>query len=259
MTPFIHIGPITLGSYGLMVATGLLVGFFILRADLARRRLPADAETIIGITGLAGLAGARLYHLFESSAEVFANPLPLLFSTSGFAWYGAVIGGFLALVWLARHYKMKLLLMLDACSPGAAIGYGFGRMGCLLSGDGDYGIPTSLPWGMSFPNGLVPTTQRVHPTPIYEFIAALLIGWFLWRVGGRAVKERWPIGRVFGWYLISTGVARFLVELIRINPEHSFLGISMTNAQAASLVGVLFGLWLVWRPAPPSPHIAKAR
>ena len=90
----------------------------------------------------------------------------------GFAWFGAVIGGFVALVLLARHYHMKILLMLDIASPAAAIGYGVGRIGCLISGDGDYGTPTSLPWGMSFPNGLVPTTDRVHPTPIYEFLAA---------------------------------------------------------------------------------------
>jgi phosphatidylglycerol:prolipoprotein diacylglycerol transferase len=180
MYPFIHLGPITLGTYGIMVACGLVCGFLVMRADLARRHLGADAESIIGITGLAGLAGARLYHLLESPAEFFANPWPLLFSTMGFAWFGAVIGGFVALILLARSFRMKMLLMLDVASPAAAIGYGVGRIGCLISGDGDYGIPTSLPWGMSFPNGLVPTTDRVHPTPIYEFLAALLIAWILW-------------------------------------------------------------------------------
>src|SRR5437868_5502090 len=117
MYPFIHLGPITLGTYGIMVATGLICAFFLLRADLRRRGLAVDAETVIGITGLAGLAGARLYHLLESPAEFFANPWPLLFSTSGFAWFGAVIGGFIALVLLARHYRMSMLLMLDVCSP----------------------------------------------------------------------------------------------------------------------------------------------
>ena len=74
MYPFIHLGPVTLGTYGLMVASGLLCAFFILRADLARRGLDADAESIIGITGLSGLAGARLYHLLESPSEFFADP-----------------------------------------------------------------------------------------------------------------------------------------------------------------------------------------
>src|SRR6185437_155038 len=72
----------------------------------------------------------------------------------------------------------------------AALGYGIGRIGCLLSGDGDYGKPTSLPWGMSFPNGLVPTTQRVHPTPIYELIVACAIAWLLWRLGARQIARR---------------------------------------------------------------------
>ncbi len=257
MYPFIHIGPLTLGSYGIMVALGLICAFFVLRADLRRRGYTADAENIIGTTGLAGLAGARLYHLLESPSEFFAHPFSLLFSTMGFAWFGAVIGGFVALVLLARHYKMSMLLMLDIASPAAAIGYGVGRIGCLISGDGDYGTPTSLPWGMSFPNGLVPTTQKVHPTPIYEFLGAMLIGYILWRIGRRAVGGLRPSGEVFGFYLILTGVARFLVEIIRINPR-SFFG--LTNAQTASVASIIFGiilLILLARRVPPKTVIGK--
>ena len=243
MYPFIHLGPITLGTYGLLVATALLVAFFVLRADFRRRALPIDAETVVGITGLAGLAGARLYHLMESPREFFADPWPLLFSTMGFAWFGSVIAGFIALVWLARHYKIKILTMLDAASPAAAIGYGVGRIGCLISGDGDYGTPTSLPWGMSFPNGILPTTQRVHPTPIYEFLIELVIFWILWRLGARAIRDARAAGIVFAAYLVLTGIARFLIEFIRINPR-SFFG--MTNAQAASLGSILAGAILFW-------------
>ncbi len=134
-----------------------------------------------------------------------------------------------------------MLLMLDVASPAAAMGYGIGRIGCLISGDGDYGIPTSLPWGMRFPNGIVPTTERVHPTPIYEFLVAALIFWILWRLGARGIKKHAPNGIIFAAYLILTGIARFLVEIIRINPR-SFFG--MTNAQAASVVSVLAGMVL---------------
>ena len=241
MYPFIHIGPLTLGTYGLMVATALICAFFILRADFARRRVSADAEAIIGITGLSGLAGSRLYHLLETPREFFADPWPQLFSTMGFAFVGAIIGGFLALVLLARKFRMSPLLMLDAASPAAAMGYGIGRIGCLISGDGDYGIPTSLPWGMSFPNGIVPTTQRVHPTPIYEFLVAILIFWILWRLGARGLNTHAPDGIIFAAYLVLTGIARFLVEMIRINPR-SFYG--LTNAQAASVVSVIAGVVL---------------
>ena len=272
MYPFIHIGPLTLGSYGLMVAIGLICGFFILRADFARRGVSADAEAIIGITGLAGLAGSRLYHLLETPKEFFADPWPQLFSTMGFAFVGAIIGGFLALVLLAKRFRISPLLMLDAASPAAAMGYGIGRIGCLISGDGDYGIPTSLPWGMSFPRGIVPTTGpwdpgsnsgvcskyglpencTVHPTPIYEFLVAALIFWLLWRLGARALKTHAPNGIIFAAYLVITGIARFLVEMIRINPR-SFYG--LTNAQAASVVSVLAGvaLYVYCRKAKPAP------
>jgi len=237
--PYIHIGPVTLGTYGLLVATALLVAFFVLRADFRRRKMSIDAETVIGVTGLAGLIGARLYHLLESPKAFFANPWPLLFSTMGFAWFGSVIAGFIVLVLLARHYRVPVLLMLDCASPAAAIGYGVGRIGCLISGDGDYGVPTSLPWGMSFPNGIVPTTQRVHPTPIYEFLVAILIFWILWQIGAATIAGRRSPGRVFGLYLVLTGIARFLVEFIRLNPR-SFFG--LTNAQAASIACVLVGM-----------------
>jgi phosphatidylglycerol:prolipoprotein diacylglycerol transferase len=265
MYPFIHIGPLTLGSYGLMVAAALICAFFILRADFARRNISADSEAIIGITGLAGLAGSRLYHLLESPREFLADPWPQLFSTMGFAFFGAVIGGFIALLLLARRFRIPALLMLDVASPAAAMGYGIGRIGCLISGDGDYGKPTSLPWGMAFPHGLYPTTVscvewgaapdcRVHPTPIYEFLAAIVIFWFLWRLGARVMKTRGLNGIVFGAYLVITGVARYLVEIIRINPR-SFYGLS--NAQAASIVSILAGLILLaycWRTASSPRH-----
>jgi phosphatidylglycerol:prolipoprotein diacylglycerol transferase len=130
--------------------------------------------------------------------------------------------------------------MLDLAAPAAAVGYGVGRLGCLISGDGDYGIPTSLPWGMSFPNGLVPTTQRVHPTPIYELIAALIIAWIIWR-RSRPETPR-AAGEITGEYLILSGFARFLVEFIRINPKIYW---GMSNAQMASLGSVLAGVALV--------------
>ncbi|MGD0909251.1 MAG: prolipoprotein diacylglyceryl transferase [Candidatus Acidiferrales bacterium] len=283
MYPFIHIGPLTLGSYGLMVAIALICAFFILRADFARRGVSADSEAIIGIAGLAGLAGSRLYHLLESPREFFADPWPQLFSTMGFAFYGAVIGGFIALVLLARRFRIPVLLMLDVASPAAAMGYGIGRIGCLISGDGDYGVATNLPWGMAF-RPLEPGSRilgfiqfdhgalepsygskvqglpldaivRVHPTPIYEFLAAIVIFWILWRLGARVMKTRGPNGIVFAAYLVITGVVRFLVEMIRINPR-SFYGLS--NAQAASVVSVLAGMILFafcWRTVP-SPRRA---
>jgi phosphatidylglycerol:prolipoprotein diacylglycerol transferase len=253
--PFLHLGPILIPTYGLMLAVGMLAAYFVLRADLARRGIApkesSAAEAFIAIPCLAGIIGAKLYQVLESPRDLLADPLGQLFSRYGLVWHGGLIAGFAAFVWLARQRKFPLLDMLDAGSPAAALGYGIGRIGCLLSGDGDYGIPTSLPWGMSFPNGLVPTTQRVHPTPIYEFIVACVIAWLLWRLGARQLAGRGARaagfaakGIVFAVYLVMTGVARFLVEFIRIEPR-SFLG--MTNAQAASVVSVMAGAALWWR------------
>jgi phosphatidylglycerol:prolipoprotein diacylglycerol transferase len=147
-------------------------------------------------------------------------------------------------LFLGRYYKIPSLEFMDLCSPAAAVGYAIGRIGCLLSGDGDYGVPTTLPWGMSFPNGVVPTTARVHPTPIYEFFIWLVIAAILWRMGKKTLSGARPAGEIFCGYLILTGVARFLIEFIRINPR-SFLGLS--NAQTASLVSILIGAVLFWR------------
>ena len=243
MIPYLHIGPLTLPTFGLMVATGLFVASYVLQADFRRRAIHADGFLIIGIAGLAGIVGARLYHVLESPAELFADPWPLLISRFGFAWFGGFLGGFAALLILARREKIPALTFLDACSPAACVGYAIGRIGCFLSGDGDYGIPTSLPWGMSFPNGVVPTSERVHPTPLYELFAWMLIAYVLWRMGARFLREKQSSGRVFCGYLILTGVARFLVEIIRLNPR-SFLG--MSNAQAASVASVLAGVVLLF-------------
>jgi len=338
--PFLHLGSLEIPTFGLMVALAMVGAFYLLRADMARRDIAkkdsSTAEMFIVVPSLAGIAGAKLYHVLETPRELFAHPLDLLLSRYGLAWFGGLIGGFAAWVLLARMKKIPLLDSFDAGSAAAALGYGIGRIGCLLSGDGDYGVPTSLPWGMSFPNGLVPTTDtcvqqgwpancRVHPTPIYEFVVACLIAWILWKLGaaqlaslksrgafvaarpGRSrgagfgpasssaeksarisarspksqleapsakrrdnspdtdehamVNERAQAfprtlasGSVFAAYLILTGIARFLVEFIRINPR-SFFG--MSNAQAASLASILAGIILWWRLSRRSVHPAN--
>lgn len=226
-----------------MVWLGLVAGFYALQADLRRRRLPGDAYFIILGIAVAGLAGSKLYHDLESPREFLAHPASMFFSNTGFAWFGALLGGLLAIWFFARHYRVPYLLLLDVCTPAAAVGYAIGRLGCLLAGDGDYGIATSLPWGMSFPNGLVPTTERVHPTPIYEFLAWLLIFFFLWREGRRSAQQQRPTGIVLAEYLILTGVARFLVEFIRINPRY-YLGLFGPGVVAPSS-----GALLMWSNA----------
>ncbi|HEY6339356.1 MAG TPA: prolipoprotein diacylglyceryl transferase family protein [Candidatus Sulfotelmatobacter sp.] len=241
MLPFIYIGPWKFGMYGIMLATGLFAGFLLLRADLIRRRIRGNPYAIILVIGVTGFITSKLYKLIDTPSVYLIHPV-LLLGPSGFTFYGAVMGGLVAAAFLARHYRIGFLPFLDAVSPGAALGYGIGRLGCFFAGDGDYGVPTSLPWGVSFPHGLVPTYARVHPTPIYEFVGAALISLYLWKRGCASVQLRIPPGRVFAEYLILTGVARFLVEFIRRNPR-GWLG--LTNAQQVAIISVTAGFLLL--------------
>src|SRR5260370_3867395 len=199
MIPFLHMGQLWIPTYGLMVAAGLLVAAYLLQADINRRRAQFiergylksvnkrsygdEAFLIIGIIGVAGLAGARLYSVLENPRELIANPAVLI-SRYGFTWSGSVITTLVAMVLLERHFDIPVLEFMDLCAPPAALGYAIGRIGCLLSGDGDYGRPTSCPWpwGMAFPHGVVPTTEtcvqsgrtahsRHSPPPIYAVLA----------------------------------------------------------------------------------------
>jgi len=257
MIPFIHIGPLSIPSYGLMVALGMICAAYIFQADLDRRGIKADGFTMITIAGLAGIFGSKVYSALESPTEFLAHPVAQIFNRYGFTWFGGFLGGFFAMLILGKRARIPLLEFLDACTPAASIGYAIGRMGCLLSGDGDYGTPTTLPWGMSFPNGVVPTTDRVHPTPVYEFLAWCAIGAFLWYVGGKLLRRPQDRGLVFCGYLVLTGIARYLVEIIRINPR-VFLG--LTNAQIVSILSVLAGiglfLWIKRRDAAPEKRMS---
>src|SRR5229473_346050 len=239
MIPFLHIGPLAIPTFGLMVATGLLVAAYVLQADFDRRRAQFVKSGYL-----------------KSDSEPSHHDEGFFIIRVGFAWFGGLLGGFVALAYLARRFEIPTLIFMDLCSPAAAVGYAIGRIGCLLSGDGDYGRPTSWPWpwGMAFPHGVVPTTEtcvqwgwladcRVYPTPIYEFFIWIAIAAFLWRMGKQAASGARPKGEIFCGYLILTGVARFLIEFIRINPR-TFFGLS--NAQTASLVSVVIGVILFW-------------
>src|SRR4029453_6706334 len=107
-------------------------------------------------------------------------------------------------LWWARTVGMPALVAGDICAPALAIGLAVGRIGCQLAGDGDYGVPTDLPWGMSYPEGVIPTTEHVHPTPIYEMVLYAIIFAVLWRQRLRAL----PHGHLLGQYLIYSGAAR---------------------------------------------------
>jgi phosphatidylglycerol:prolipoprotein diacylglycerol transferase len=252
MFPYIHLFRLTIPTFGLMIWLAAVTGAFLLdrnfrRAGITVKDEGPDAVGMVLVAVLAGIIGAKLWHVIDTPSEFRYQGWSVLWDTAGFAWFGGMLFGITALILQGLRAKIGALRILDLAAPAAAIGYGIGRIGCFLSGDGCYGIETTLPWGMSFPHGIEPTLARVHPTPLYELAAGLLIGAWLW---WRGSKSR-PAGAILGEYLFLSGTARFLVEFIRRNPKVLW---GLSNAQLASagsvLVGVVLILWAATRSAP---------
>jgi phosphatidylglycerol:prolipoprotein diacylglycerol transferase len=246
MVPYLHLWSLNLPTFGLMLWLAAVAAAFILDRSFRRAGIDSDAVGMVAVAVVAGIVGAKLWHVLDSPYEFREIGWRVLWDSAGFAWFGGLTFGLAALVLQGWRARIGGLRILDLASPAAAIGYGIGRIGCFLSGDGCYGIPTNLPWGMSFPNGLEPTLERVHPTPLYEFAAGLLIGWWLW-IRGRKTR---PTGWILGEYLVLSGIARFMVEFIRRNPKILW---GLSNAQLASAGSVLAGIalifWAARRPA----------
>jgi phosphatidylglycerol:prolipoprotein diacylglycerol transferase len=254
MLPYLHLGSFNLPTFGLMLWCAAVAGAFVVDRGFKREGIEADAVGMVAIVLVAGIVGAKLWHVLDSPDEFRAEGWRVLWDTAGFAWYGGMSFGIAALVLQGLHEKIGALRTLDLCAPAAAIGYGIGRIGCFLSGDGCYGIPinpvhlfglTLHPWGMAFPHGIDPVFVPVYPTPLYELGAGLLIGGYLWWRGGKPHA----VGAIVGQYLALAGIARFLVEFIRRNPKVLW---GLSNAQMASagaiVVGIALTAWAARRP-----------
>ena len=270
MYPYIHIGSFQLGTFGLLLWLAAVCGAVVLHRNFVRNGVDADALNVVALVTLCGIIGAKLWHELQNPAELaatwhqifvpgFGHPKEVLLGflhwfQTGFAWFGGMLAGVAMLMWQGREARFTGTpgervgpwRMLDLAAPAAAIGYGVGRIGCLTSGDGDYGINTTLPWGVHMAkDALFPPTPPdalVQPTPLYEFLFSLVLFWILWKL---AEKHK-PIGWLTGLYLVLSGVGRFLVEFVRINPKIYF-GRTMSNAQVAALGSVLCGgLLMAW-------------
>jgi phosphatidylglycerol:prolipoprotein diacylglycerol transferase len=256
MIPIVlRLGPVTIYSYGLMMALGFIAGDLLLSHECRRRGFSAELGTAIVVWGaIGGLGGARLYDVFDNWSSYMAHPLSIIFSGAGFVWYGGLAGGIISTWLVARYYRVSLLTVLDMCAAPLVLGMAFGRMGCQLSGDGDWGLPSKLPWAMAYPHAIVgwgPETVlrldrhdnlvsgfypgvRVHPTPVYEAILYVAIFCLLWSIRKKVVVE----GELFYLYLILAGGARFLVEFVRINPRVLW---GLSEAQIISLIMIVAG------------------
>jgi phosphatidylglycerol:prolipoprotein diacylglycerol transferase len=213
--PEIHLGPLELKTFGICFALGFLAAGGVLARRLRELGKPGDwSYEIIFAALVGGLVGSRLDYVLENWDKVSNDLLGNLFSGSGLVWYGGAIGGTVGVMLWARYRDWVSLALLDAAAAPLALGYAVGRIGCQLSGDGDYGTASGVPWAMSYPDGTVPTTQDVHPTPVYETLAMGLVALLLWRW-----RDRFRPGGLFGLYLVLAGLERLLVEFIRRNDE----------------------------------------
>ena len=245
MYPEINLGPLTLQSFGLMFALAFLGAGALIAKRFAEIGRPVDWAYEMGFAALiGGVVGSRIYYVAENWDRVSDDLLGNLFSGSGLVWYGGAIGGALAVLAWAWYRGFLGLVLLDVAAPALALGYAIGRVGCQLSGDGDSGEPWDGPWAMAYPDGTVPTTEEVHPTPVYEALAMGFGAWLLWRL-----RDRFRAGILFALYLVYAGGERFLVEFVRRN-EDAALG--LTTAQLESLAMMLAGL--VWVYAVKSRH-----
>jgi phosphatidylglycerol---prolipoprotein diacylglyceryl transferase len=238
MYPEIHLGPITLQTFGIMFALGFVSAGVLVGKRLVELGKPVDWAYEVVFSALAGgFIGARVYYMVQNWDEVKDDLFGSIFSGQGLVWYGGAIGGAIAVVLWARYRDFLSLALLDLCAPALAIGYAVGRIGCQLSGDGDYGVPSDLPWAMAYPDGTVPTTEEVHPTPVYETLAMGLGAWLLWQM-----RDRFRTGVLFAIYLVYAGSERFLVEFLRRNDS---VALGLTAAQLESLaMMVAGGVWI---------------
>lgn len=229
-----------------------------------------------------GFAGAKIFNALENWGDFLKDPVGMLIGFAGLTFYGGLICGGAAVLYIARKHGIKPLDMLDIGGPGMMLAYGIGRVGCQMSGDGDWGIDNLAPkphwlswapdwmWSFRFPhnvndmgdlmpglskiatvNGhLVETCkfchvlpQPVYPTSFYEAVICILLFFFLWSIRD---KIKTP-GIMFGIYMILAGVERFFIELIRVNTTYRVAGLTFTQAELISILMVIGGAALIYR------------
>ena len=240
MYPDIELGPLTLHTFGLMFALSFIAAGALIARRFVELGKPVDWAYEIGFAALAGgVVGARGYYLVQHWDRVSDDFFGNILSGAGLVWYGGAIGGALAVIAWAWWRGYLGLHLLDLSAAPLALGYAVGRIGCQLSGDGDYGVEWDGPWAMGYPDGEVPTPPgvEVHPTPVYETLAMGLVAWVLWRW-----RDRYRPGVLFAFYALFAGAERFLVEFVRRNDE-ALAGLTMAQLESVALM-LVGAVWI---------------
>jgi phosphatidylglycerol---prolipoprotein diacylglyceryl transferase len=250
MQPEIHLGPLTLQTFGIAFALAFVASGTLFARRLYELGKPVDwAYEGIFAALIGGLVGSRVDYIIQNWSQVSGDIFGNVFSGSGLVFFGGLIGGAIGVMLWARWRNFLGWTLFDSAAAPIAIGYAVGRIGCQVSGDGDYGQPSDLPWAMAYPDGTVPTTQEVHPTPVYETFTMGLVTLLLWNL-----RDRLAPGMVFGLYLFLGGLERFLVEFIRRN-DVVFAGLTVPQLFSVAMMAGGAAL-LVTRRHVPRPAIA---
>jgi phosphatidylglycerol---prolipoprotein diacylglyceryl transferase len=266
-----ELGPLKVHSYGLMLGIAFILGNALMARDFKRRGWnPSIAGTITIIAVVSGLLGAKALHLIENWDEFLRRPSEAL-SPGGLTWYGGFLLGLICVIWYVRRKGLPLQQFLDILGVALVLSYGVGRIGCHLSGDGDYGAPTRLPWGTIYAQGIAKPTYALaeyfleHPderaawnydslrvipagidrmghamsrfdevTPLHPApIYEFLLGIIGYGILLALRKRPRPDGAIFMIYLMIAALFRFLVEFLRLNPR---LALGLSEAQLFSVL-----------------------
>jgi phosphatidylglycerol---prolipoprotein diacylglyceryl transferase len=283
--------PIPIYSFGFMVAAAIMLAGWLTQRELDRlygagriagvkvaaekvgdksgrkgKKVEVSPSHLMGtVTVLAvvgGFAGAKLFHILENLDQFFQAPGRMIFSSGGFTFYGGLIVAALLIARYVRKNGQVPAVFADVMAPSLMLGYGVGRIGCHLSGDGDWGIvadvaakPDWLPmwlWAEDYANnhlGVDLSAGPVYPTPIYEFLMAGALFLVLYSLRDHPYKAGW----LFGLYMVFAGIERFVIEQIRVNNTFDLAGLLVTQAEVISVVLMAIGgtiLYRTWRKKP---------
>lgn len=281
---------------GKMYWPGAIIGAAILAGitwfDGQRRKKKGQETKVLNIyphdrlsemtvaAAIGGIVGAKVFDLFDNWQSFLADPVGSLTSGGGLAFFGGLVLGFVFVVYYIWKHNIPFLPTADAVAPALTAGYGSGRIGCMMAGDGDWGIVNTAPkpgwmswlpdwmWSFNFPHNVLNTpntdpvgsvpidgchwdycmqlSQPVYPTPFYEILMMGVVFAILW-----SLRKRVKIaGMLFLIYLGLIAIERFLIEKIRVNVIHDVLGMKLTQAEIISIglfmVSVAGMVWL-WR------------
>ena len=246
------IGDISVSSFSVMVLVAYMVAYFVSEAEFKRKGFDTNLVDLLLISSvIGGLGGAKILFLFQQAtlSDLLANPTRYM--ASGFTFLGGLIGAIL-LGWLVTQMKrVSFLSVMDAATPPLILAYAIGRIGCLLVGD-DYGVPSNLPWAISFPDGSPPTTLSVHPTQLYDTISMLIVFAILWRIRKRDL----PVGWMTSVGFIIFGVQRFFMEFLR-STSPSFIP-GLARGQIISVFLFVLGVIMLYKINQRSNKVSEA-